>query len=167
MVSALPPRPPTAHRIAEARERLGLAHADLATRLGINLASYWDLEVHDDEAFVTLSLRQLCALADALRVSVRDLVSEDAAAVVPPDVSPNDLVEAIARRIEQDRSNVDALGEELGWELTAVLNDPNRIWDDWCVDGLRDVCDGLGLDWRSVLPDRRWPLSSPPMERHD
>jgi hypothetical protein len=149
-----PPRPPVARRIAEARERLALSGADLAVRLRMPLPSYWDLELHDDEVFLALSLRELCALADALLISARSLVSDDPFATIVGSLTPSDLVAVIRRRLAAVGSDVDVLSEELGWELAAVLNEPDRIWDDWTLDGLRDVCARLGLDWRAVLPER-------------
>lgn len=153
MPAASPLRPPTGRRIAESRQRLGLAHADLAERLGMSVRSYQDLESYDDEAFVALSVRQVCVLADVLHVPARGLVSDDPHAIVLGRMTPDDVAVAIRHRLAAGASDVDSLGEELVLDVATVLRDPDRIWDDWCLDGLRDVCAGLGLDWRAMLPD--------------
>jgi transcriptional regulator with XRE-family HTH domain len=149
-----PAPPPMARRIKESRERLGLTAAGVAAGLGMPLASYQDLELHDDEVFLTLSPRELCALANLLRVSARALVSDDLEAAILDTVTGSDVAAAIRRRLAADGCDIHMISEELGWELARVLDDPGRIWDAWNVEGLRDVCARLGLDWRAILPDR-------------
>jgi hypothetical protein len=44
------------------------------------------------------------------------------------------------------------LRHEVGWEVKDVLVDANELWN-FCVDGLKDICNCLQLDWRRALPD--------------
>ena len=125
----------------------------------MSVEGYRDLELHDDEVFLALSLRELCALANLLRISARTMLSGDPQVARIGNVSPGDVVATIRHRLATDGSDVHALSEELGWALAGVLQEPDRIWDDWSLEGLRDVCARLGLDWRAMLPD---PGSSAP-----
>jgi transcriptional regulator with XRE-family HTH domain len=148
-------RPPIARRIAAARAQLGLSHANVADQLGLSVQSYWDLETHDDEAFYCLSLRQLIRLADILGVSVIDLANDDPPVPVSPPVTPTDIVATLRQRLVEPPLSVELLSEQLGWDVAGVLANPDSIWEDWCLDALRDVCGPLGLDWRAVLPAQR------------
>ena len=59
----------------------------MADRLGLSSMSYYDLEVDDDEAFMSLSLAQLRTLARILGVSARTLVSDTNAPSAETSVS--------------------------------------------------------------------------------
>jgi hypothetical protein len=146
--------PPIARRIAEARAASPLAPPELAALLGISVPSYWDLEAHDDEAFACLSLRQLSTLADALQLSARSLVSDDPASPTHQNLTDVDIGAALRRQLAAMGDNVEALGDHLGWAVTQALRDPATIWDEWCADTLRDVCEPLNLEWRGLLPHR-------------
>ena len=60
------PWPPVARRIKEARERAGLSESEIAARLGMTASEYWDIELHDDEAFNTFAIADLAQLAEIL-----------------------------------------------------------------------------------------------------
>jgi len=128
--------------------------AELAALVGINVESYRDLEAYDAEAFMCLSLRQLCTLADALEVSARSLVSDDPDLPVRARLTPDEIVAALRRRLVTTNGDVQALGEQLGWDVANALEDSATLWEDWGIDGLRDVCDPLDLEWRALLPHR-------------
>jgi hypothetical protein len=143
----------TAQRIAAARERAGISHADMADHLGLTLPSYHDLEAYDDEAFDCISLEQFLKLARVLRVSPRSLISGQGDAAVTVAVSAEDVAHALRRRVDRDADGGKALGDDVGWEIHAALVDPTAIWSDWCLAQLRDVCGAIGLSWKAVLPD--------------
>ena len=146
-----PKRPPTAQRIQAARQRAGLSHEVVASRVGLDLPSYYDLEAFDEEAFTVISLRQLCSLASVLGVSARALVGDDPAEL--PAVAPSAVVEQIRAGLGGDPPDVDAFSARVGWDVAAVLDDPEWIWDDWCVDALADICGAIGVHWLAVLAD--------------
>ncbi|MFZ5891915.1 MAG: hypothetical protein ACOY0T_12745 [Myxococcota bacterium] len=127
-----------------------MAHDDIAARLGLSLASYWDLEKHDDEAFCCVSLRQLVMLGDILGVSVVDLVSDHPSAPVSRAITPTDVAASLQQRLAT-QSDVNALSEALGWDVAAALANPDSIWDDWCLDTLCDVCGKLSMDWGALF----------------
>jgi hypothetical protein len=147
-------RPPIARRISEARASVGLAPAELAALVGINVESYLDLETYDDEAFLCLSLLQFCALADALQVSARRLVSDDNAPPTAATLTVGEIVAALRGRLVAMSGDIESLSDQLGWDVAHALEEPATIWEEWCVDGLRDVCEPLGLEWLGLLPHR-------------
>jgi hypothetical protein len=67
-------RTPVASRIARARKQAGFDSAEVANALGVEVASYEDLESYDEEAFMCTSLGQVRALGGILGVSPRELV---------------------------------------------------------------------------------------------
>jgi hypothetical protein len=115
------------------------------------VASYWDLEAYDDEVFMCLSLRQLGVLANALHVSARGLVSDGPTLPGPAKLTPTEIVAALRERLAASGGDFEALAEHLGWDVQDALAEPAIIWEKWCVVELRDVCEGLGLDWLGLL----------------
>jgi len=147
------PRPPTAKRIAAARERLGITQDMMADRLGLSSMSYYDLEVDDDEAFMSLSLAQLRTLARILGVSARTLVSDTNAPSAETSVSMHELVARIQALVSAEHITADVFGERVGWDVSNALSNPESAWQEWCIDTLRDVSEAVGISWRAVLPD--------------
>ncbi len=145
-------RPPVASRIAAAREKVGLSANDVAERVGLSVQSYWDLETNDDEAFMAVSLREIVLLSRVLRVSPCDLVDPENS--LPPDakVSYANLVAAIRAQMEVDGVDAEVWGTRVGWDVTGVIADAERV-GDLNLDALHDICCALGIDWRAVLPD--------------
>src|SRR5689334_11899982 len=72
--SAEPKFPPVAQRFLRAREALGLTQDEVAAQWGEEPSMYWDLELHDDEAFDVISVQDLVTLAAILKVSVMYLL---------------------------------------------------------------------------------------------
>jgi transcriptional regulator with XRE-family HTH domain len=142
--------PPAAQRIARARERAGLTHGEVAERIDVNSAWYWDIESFDDEAFTVLSLKQLATLAGVLGVDARALLLGD-------DVSRarglafGDISRRLAERLQRDRLTVDQFGDAVGWDLAAVLTDPESLWE-FNVDGFFAIAEALEFDWVAALP---------------
>jgi hypothetical protein len=60
-------------------------------------------------------------------------------------------VNGLERRVKSEGLDADALGERLGWDIRGVLADPEALWKFNGV-GLRDLCQGVGIDWLAVLP---------------
>jgi len=58
--------------IREARRRLGLSEDDVAARAGLSWNEYFDLELHDDEAFDVVHLRTMKKVAEVLHLDVLD-----------------------------------------------------------------------------------------------
>jgi hypothetical protein len=47
---------------------------------------------------------------------------------------------------------VEAWGDNAGWDVSPLLEDPEKVWD-LDADGLRDIAEAAGVDWRAVVPD--------------
>jgi transcriptional regulator with XRE-family HTH domain len=147
-----PSRPPIAQRLKAARQRAGLTEEEVAQRAGLSLPSYWDLEAHDDEAFMCLSIRELLSLARVLAVSPRDVLADEGvhsrAGLIP--------IAAVAERIQAflttNGETAGEFGNRVGWDVGSVLESPARAFDEWNLDCLQDVCRAVGLDWLTVVP---------------
>ena len=72
-----------ARRIREARERLGLSQTLVAERLGMPVSEYWDMEMHDDEAFTSFAVGHLGQLAGLLHLSVQEMLFGSSARDAP------------------------------------------------------------------------------------
>lgn len=145
--------PSVAKRILQARERAGIAADALAESVGLEPMAYYDLEHYDDEAFTTVSLAQLCAVARAVRLSPRLLLAPEFISSTGTTISMQDVVQGIRRRIAADHLTPAAFSDAAGWDVSAALEDPESAWAGWCVDTLRDVCEQVGIDWRAVVPE--------------
>ena len=143
-------RPPIAKRIAAAREKAGLSHEVVAHSIGLDAPSYWDLEAYDDEAFMAVSIAELVALARTLGVSTLDLLEPTLSAPLEP-ISYAELAELIRARIVLDDVDVDTWGARVGWDVSDILANADSV-ADLNLDGLRDICSALGVDWRAVVP---------------
>ena len=149
-MDAVPPGSPH-ERIRIARERAGLEPMEVAERLNLPEAHYRDLEFHPDEAWMTISLEELGALARLLGVTSRFILDGE------PPVSPDDRVSfemfaaAIRKAVDAAGGDVDAWGDLAGWDVAPILADPKAIWD-LNPDGLKDIAEAAGVDWRLVLP---------------
>ena len=146
------PDPTTANeRIRAARERAGLDLSEAAEKLGVSFEEFRDLEDFDDEIWSLFSLAELRKLAQILGLTPRLILTGDARA---PDetVSFADFSRAIAESVRAGGGDADAWGERAGWDVEPLLRDPEEIWN-LCPDGLRDIADAAGIDWRTVLPE--------------
>ncbi len=148
-----PTYPPVADRIACARGAAGLDMAAVATAIGLSEAAYFDLEAYDDEAFTCISLGQLCCLGQVLNVSPRQLVAPEGTQPTSVEVSSLKLVAAIRRFLETSALSVEQFEDEVGWGVSDALQNPETGCNDWCLDGLQDICRPLGLNWLLVLPN--------------
>jgi hypothetical protein len=140
----------TCDRMRGARERLGLTPEAVASKMGLAAPWYYDLEAYPDEVFSTVSLAHLQVLGQTLEL-------EPAKILVGGTSSPihrrefRDVVDGLERRMESEGLDAETLGERLGWDIRGVLADPQQLWN-FNVTGLRDVCQGVGVDWLAVLP---------------
>ena len=143
--------PPVARRIKEARERVGLSESEIAARLGMTASEYWDIELHDDEAFNVFAIAELAQLADILGVPL-DALLFGKNLESPPSRTPYAVIaERLVGVMASECLTVDNLSDRVGWDLAGVLRDPQAL-DQFNVVGLRDVCRAVGVDWVSALP---------------
>jgi transcriptional regulator with XRE-family HTH domain len=143
-------------RIRQLRDRAGKSHVEVAQAVGINLPWYYDVETYDDEATMTLSVRQLQLLAQTLGVSLRHLLtSADELPAPPPPPPPQQQLNfadvAGQLRTRADADGIAAVEAAVGWRLEHFLADPAVAWDE-PADFLRFVCEFLDVDWMDALP---------------
>jgi transcriptional regulator with XRE-family HTH domain len=143
--------PSVARRIREARLRTGLTDTEVAQRLNMTIHSYWDLEHHDDEAFTVASLANLTALGQILGVAPRFLLLGSGATEVNQTITFSDIAARLAERIATDVETVEQFGDSIGWDVSALLTDPQALWS-YDVEGLYNIAKALGLDWVAALP---------------
>ena len=124
---------------------------DVAAQLNLPQAHYWDLESFEDEAWTTLSLEELGALARILGVTSRFIL--DGEAPVPPDerLSFEGFAEAIRKAVDAAGGDVDSWGVTAGWDVAPILENSREIWA-LSPDALKDIAETAGVDWRRVLP---------------
>ena len=135
-------------RLKILRERRGLSEHEAAAAIGINSPSYFDLEQHESEFFMCISLRGLKKLFIVLDTRLSDVVGVSSTSGIAGGFA--DLAAAINERIGRGEFTIEQFEERAGWEIADFLKNPECAWN-WNVDGLRDVCGAAGFDWVAVL----------------
>jgi len=140
-----------AHRIREARERLGLWPGVVADAAGLNHNWYFDVEHFDHEVTGNITLDQLIIIARTLGLT--PLAVLEGPEFPPPlrRVSLEALAkQAEGRMLEQGLSVAD-FSQRVGWEIAPVFADPQHV-RTYTVDALQQICREAGVDWREALP---------------
>ena len=143
--------PPVAARIRMARERLGISQAEIAAHLGMGPSEYWDIEFHDDEAFLTFSVSELGRLALMLGVPLCELLFGSDELQERPGISFVEVADHLKDFMIRESLSIDELSERAGWELGPVLADAASL-SSFNLMGLFEVCELVGIDWVAVLP---------------
>jgi len=48
--------------------------------------------------------------------------------------------------------DVEEWSERAGWDVAPIFKDPEEIWK-LNAEGLREIAEAAGIDWRLVLPE--------------
>jgi transcriptional regulator with XRE-family HTH domain len=139
-----------ASRIRSLRIRAGKSKIQVAERLGLNAAWYDDLEQNDDELASTLTLFQAMDIASVLGVTLRELVTEDAAGEEP--IPLVELPERIRDHIARAGTSVEALEAQVGWSLDDLLASPVTVAAEVPVAFLQALAEQLAIDWLRLVP---------------
>jgi transcriptional regulator with XRE-family HTH domain len=139
-------------RIRAARERAGLQPEDVAGKLEISYAEYWDIEAFEDEIWLSISLETLQRLARTIGLTLREILDEDGSNHPARTLSFADFARVVQESVRASGGDLDAWGERAGWDVEPLLRDPDEVWN-LSADGLRDIAEAAGIDWHSVLPD--------------
>lgn len=142
--------PPAAGYLTAARERLGLSEQQLRRRLGSVGHVCMDLEWYDSELFQCASVAVLVGLAAVLRTSVASLLFGDSPASALPVATCADVSRRVGEVIAAERISSDEFGNRVGWDVEPLLHDP-AVLATYNVQGLRDICQAVGVDWMSVV----------------
>jgi transcriptional regulator with XRE-family HTH domain len=136
-------------RIKQARERLQLEPQGVADAIGMNYSSYWDLETVEPEITIAVSLRQIIALCNMLKLPPGELFTGLPQA---KDTEHAMNVQALVQLIPDHQiAEQLTLAEFEGWRLEEVLSNPDSALESWNLDCLRDVAAALGVNSLVVL----------------
>lgn len=124
--------------------------AEVAAAAGLNDDWYYDVEWDATEAADNLSLRQLGIVT--LKVGLEPLFVLEGSTAWPAQRPLTELAEAIRDESERRGLSADALAEWLGWDVPGVQEDAGGLRDR-PTRALRDVCERVGLNWRSFVAD--------------
>jgi transcriptional regulator with XRE-family HTH domain len=138
----------TSARFRTARERAGLSIAETAARAGTSEPAVWDLEGNEDELMTAYSAADLQRFAGVLSVAPKELVGTE-----PSDapISAGDLASAIREHCRLQGVTADEFGDEVGWDVSEAVGDPQLLLTDFSIDGIHDICRGLGIDWQRFI----------------
>jgi transcriptional regulator with XRE-family HTH domain len=139
-----------AERIKTLRERTGKTADEVASVAGLGDMAYFDVESYDDELRTVLSLGQVKQLADALGVATVALFVDDAT-TIQRHITYRELVSLVQGHLASGH-NRDALEEEMGWDLDALLDSESATLSGYCVEFLEALCPRIGIDWIAALP---------------
>jgi len=148
-----PQWPPVARRILEAREQMGLSESVVAAKLGLAPSEYQDIGFHDDEAFTNFSIKHLRDLGEVLRLPLPQMLFGTGAEPVQLSTSFSEIARLIATHAASLQVSLDELSNQVGWELEPIVRDPATL-ADMNLDGLRSICDAVGVDWVSALEEK-------------
>ena len=131
-----------------ARERAGLSIAEVAARAGVSEPCVWDLESYDDELMMVYSPAELQRFAGILSVTPRELVGTEERA---DPVSADELAGAIRDYCRVRNKTLDEFGDTAGWDVSKAAGAPQLLLSDFSLDGIRDICRELGIDWQRFI----------------
>jgi hypothetical protein len=136
-------------RLKRAREAAGKTTQDLGEFVE-NVATYYDMEDYDGELYSNASLGELSRLCSALGIKPRDLFDDKPN--VEGTISRVQLLSRAREYMKQNKLSVEEFSDRIGFEIGPSLEDASKMMD-WNVDFLRWLCEELGLEWRSALPE--------------
>jgi len=67
-------------------------------------------------------------------------------------VTFTEIVAALYARLTREKITAEQLGDLIGWDVQALLYDPDALWT-YDVVALHDICRAVGVDWTAALPD--------------
>ena len=132
--------------LKDLREQRNRAPEELATIAGINLPSYYDLEDRQDELEYGVDVGVVARLAKELAIKPSAFYggeSKDA-------VSIDDLAARVRDHLARTGDSLADFEEQVGWEVADALANPAQF-SGYPADALRDICNGIGVNWFDVL----------------
>jgi len=128
------------------REKSGRAAEELAAAAGISVQAYYDLETHDDELNMAVSIAGIGSVARELDVKPSVLYGGSSSR----STSLNELVSIVRKHIEAEGRPVADFEIEIGWSIEAALSNPEAL-RGFNADGLKAVCEAVNVNWFEVL----------------
>jgi len=135
-------------RFREARERAGLSRDDAAAKMDIPADCIWDIETQDDELCTSYSPADIQRFCEVLAIRPADLFNIQ---IAEPPITAPQLAALIHEHCHTRNITVPQFEDAVGWRLTESLIDPEDLFEDLSIDGLRWVCDELGIPWQRII----------------
>jgi transcriptional regulator with XRE-family HTH domain len=147
-------RAPVSARIRFARGKAGLTLQDVADVAGLTEHQCEDLEAFDDDAFMSVSLRSICSVAEAVG-QPPDVLLAPSGLASRHAVTMEHLISEIIACMRASSESEEAFYERVGWDMSSAVRDPATAWSTWNVDCLQDASKSVGIHWLDVLA--AWP----------
>src|SRR2546422_2476114 len=141
-----------ARRIRTLREKSGKSTVEMCGLLGMSDMEYFDLELHDSELPMVLSLDQVRHLAIALNVPVSALLSEDGLTVSERRIDYRELVERAGSHLRNAGLTQKQFKDQIGWSLDDFFESEQKTLDSYNLEFLKALCAGLGVTWQEAVP---------------
>ncbi len=116
--------------------------------MGISTPNIWDIECCDGELTMVYDAAQIRRICEALDVQPNDLLD---CHTDEPVITGEILAACIVEHCKSHGINVEQFEDAAGWCVAASLEDPTKFYTEYSIDGIRDVCRALGLDWRRFI----------------
>jgi len=142
------PRRNYAERLRVAREAAGLTRDDVVRLGSLNPSAYFDLEAHDDELSMGVSVSEVVRVCRALHLDPRALFDGSVSAAALP--SFDSLAQTIREYLGVNRVSLQEFENVVGWKVGESVADPTKF-SEFNLDGLSAVCEAVGVDWRGLL----------------
>jgi transcriptional regulator with XRE-family HTH domain len=139
-------------RLRAQRERLNLEPEEVAAAAQITPNAYRDLEDHEHDLYMTVSLREIANICKSLRIESTDLFTEAESSVYTKAI--DDLAVQVQAHLNSSKLSKEQFERNVGWKLGTFPAQLNSYWD-WNVDCLKDICEAVGANWKEYLPSRR------------
>lgn len=125
----------------------------VAEASGLCFEAIRDIASYEDEVATALSIRHIIDLSEATKIDYEALIGVDTNSSVG-DLSPQKFCDIFKSYIDKNNLSIDAFGEEVGWEVATLIDDPSSLYElNW--DGLSCISKPLGIDPLSVFPIRK------------
>ena len=140
------------HRLRELREKAGLGLDDIAQIVGWSESEALDLDDHDTDLFVHMTLGELRSLCAALATTPTAFFRDAARRKVTARFqSPQQVSHVVARHLEESQIPLDRFEDRVGWGgVGQVRETRDDLWT-WPVDLFVDVCNEVDSDWVASL----------------
>jgi hypothetical protein len=138
-------------RLKKAREATGKSPQEIVALVGIPIVSdnlYYDLEDHNGQLNMVMSLGELSKLSSILGICTRYIFDGK---TEKQKISLEQLSAQIKRHLEKTQMSIADFENRVGFVIAPTLENPKEALY-WNVDCLRFVCTEIGINWLDVLP---------------
>jgi transcriptional regulator with XRE-family HTH domain len=135
-------------RFREFRERAGLSHDEAARQMGISSPAVWDIESCEDELSDCYSPSQVRRFCRVLGIRPSELFAVE---TVESPVSAAELVRLTHEQCRSRGVTLEQFEDIVGWQLTACIEPPERLFEDLPIAGLQGLCRELGINSHRVI----------------